>query len=195
MRPWTMTTVLLCGIAASPCFADDGGASPGATSAKSKKGDVGTLYLGANYGFYKTRGGAFDDENNLPEAVIGFNLSRYFAIEAGAVDFGRIGGRLIEAEADGWTGSAAFRLPLTDTLGLYARGGVLFWDATIRRAGDAEEAANDRDIFYGAGFDFRISRMLMFIVEYVRYEIDFDESVFRVETDIDAAKVGMRLVF
>ena len=197
MRHWTVTVLLCCGIAAFPCFANDGSAGSPAESndGGSKKGDVGRLYLGANYGFYKARGGAFDDENNLPEAVIGINLSRYFAIEASAVDFGRIGGRLIEAEADGWTGSAALRLPLTDTLGLYARGGVLFWDATIRRAGNLDEAVNDRDIFYGAGFDFRISRMLMFIVEYVRYEVDFDESVFRATADIDAAKVGMRLVF
>ncbi|MDX9739984.1 MAG: outer membrane beta-barrel protein [Gammaproteobacteria bacterium] len=194
MRQWVMTASMLCGIAAFPCLANDAASASSGSSAHSKN-DVGTFYLGANYGFYKARGGTFDDENDLPEAVIGINLSRYFAIEASAIDFGRVGGRLIESEADGWTGSIALRYPLTRTLGIYARGGVLFWDATIRRAGNLEEAVDDRDIFYGAGFDFRISRMLKFIVEYARYEVDFDESALRVETDIDAAKVGLRLVF
>lgn len=188
-------TSMLCGITALSCLASGvASAQSGGSASDPAVNDTG-IYLGANYGFYKARGGTFDDDNDLPEAVIGISLSRYFAIEASAVDFGRIGGRLIEAEADGWTGSIALRYPLTSTLGIYARGGVLFWDATLRRSGDLEEAVDDSDIFYGVGFDFRISRMLKFIAEYVRYEVDFDESALRVETDIDAAKVGLRLIF
>lgn len=194
MRRWIMKTSVLCAFATLSCLTDEAISAP-PNDAESKRNDGGAIYLGANYGFYKSRGGTFDDENDLPEAVIGISISRYFSIEAGAIDFGRVGGRLIEAEADGWTGSVALRYPLTGTLGVYARGGVLFWDATVRRAGNLEEAVDDHDIFYGAGFDFRISRMLKFIAEYVRYEVDFDESALRMETDIDAAKVGLRLIF
>jgi OOP family OmpA-OmpF porin len=192
MRRWIMSSAI-CSVAAFSCL-ENGAAQSAGPTAEAKGSDTG-IYLGANYGFYKARGGTFDDDNDLPEAAIGINLSRYFAIEASAIDFGRIGGRLIEAEADGWTGSLALRYPLTETLGIYARGGVLFWDVTLRRSGDTEDAIDDSDIFYGVGFDFRISRMLKFIAEYVRYEIDFDESALRVETDIDAAKVGLRLIF
>ena len=130
------------------------------------------LYLGANYGYYKARGGSFDESNDMLEGMVGFHFSPYVGIEASVLDFGDFGDNLTDAEADGWTTAAILRLPLTGTTGIYAKGGMLFWDASVRRAGDVEEAIDDSDLFYGIGLDFHISRMIGLNAEYIRYELD-----------------------
>lgn len=181
---------VLCGMSASPLLvhAED--------TRDTKSGHTASwLYLGANYGYYKARGADFDDDYDLLEGLIGVNFSRYFGIEASAIDFGRIGSPRIEAEVDGWSGSALLRLPLSASTAIYARGGMLFWDATVRNADSLDEAIDDSDVFYGAGIDFRVNRMLRIAFEYVRYEIDFEAGPISVDTDIDAAKVGLRLDF
>lgn len=178
---------VLCGMGMAPLLthADD---ARGADSGPA-------FYLGANYGYYKARGADFDDDYDLLEGVLGIHFSRYLGIEASVIDFGRIGSPRIEAEVDGWTASAMLRLPVSDTTAIYARGGMLFWDADLRAADDIDEAIDDSDVFYGAGVDFRINRMLRLAVEYVRYEIEFEAGPISVTTDIDAAKVGLRLTF
>lgn len=157
------------------------------------------LYLGANYGLYKAKGGDFDDETDLIEGQIGYHFSPFFALELGYIDFGEFGDRIAEAEADGWTAAALLRFPLTDTTSLHGKVGMLFWDADVRAADEVSEAVDDSDLFYGVGLDFRVGPMLSLIVEYVRYEIDIDGSNFalplRGGTDIDALKGGIRLNF
>ena len=157
------------------------------------------FYLGGNYGYYKARGGDFDDEADLIEGLVGFQFSPNIGIEASVIDFGRFGDRLSDAEVDGWTVGAVLRLPLTETTAIYAKGGMLFWDAAVRDADDVEEAVDDSDVFYGVGVDFRVSQLIGVNVEYVRYELDIDGSGFatpiRANTDIDAAKIGVRLNF
>lgn len=174
-------------------------AAQAATPASGKSQKSSWLYLGANYGYYKARGGSFDEDNDMLEGMIGFHFSPYFGIEASVLDFGDFGDRLTDAEADGWTGAAILRLPLTETTGIYAKGGLLFWDASIRRADDAREAIDDSDFFYGVGLDFRVSRLIGINAEYVRYELDFGDggpaALVRGSTDIDAFKLGVRFNF
>jgi hypothetical protein len=168
-------------------------------SAESSYQQSSWFYLGANYGYYKARGGSFDEDNDMLEGMAGFHFTPYLGIEASVLDFGDFGDRLTDAEADGWTAAAILRFPLTGTTGVYAKGGMLFWDASIRRAGDVEEAIDDSDLFYGIGLDFHISRMIGLNAEYVRYELDFGDggaaALVRGSTDIDAFKLGVRLNF
>lgn len=157
------------------------------------------LYLGANYGWYKAKGGDFDDDTDLVEGQIGYHFTPAFALEAGYIDFGDFGDRNVEADADGWTAAAVLRFALTDTTALYGKVGMLFWDADVRSADEVSEAVDDSDLFYGAGVDFRFSPLLSLLVEYVRYEIDIDGSdltpPIRGGPDIDALKAGLRLNF
>lgn len=182
--------LVACGMAAAPL---------GAREAAAEEYKSAWFYLGGNYGYYKARGGDFDDETDLIEGAVGFHFTPHLGIEASFIDFGRFGDRLADAEVDGWTAAAILRLPLTDTTGLYAKGGLLFWDAAVSRADDVEEAIDDSDVFYGAGLDFRVSPLISIAVEYVRYEIDIEGpgilAAIRGSTDIDAAKLGVRLTF
>ncbi|MDR2876943.1 MAG: porin family protein [Chromatiales bacterium] len=178
----------LLGMSAMPLLAKSND-NPGSSNAAPH------FYLGANYGYYKTPDSKFSNEYDLLEGLIGVNFSRYFGIEASAINFGHIGAAQIEAEVDGWTGSAMLRLPLSNVMAIYARGGMLFWNAKLQRSDSLHETLDDSDMFYGAGIDFRITRMLRFAFEYVRYEIMFEASPVRVTTDIDAAKLGLRLDF
>lgn len=188
MRGKTMAAMLIMALNALPVLAEDWEDSARASP-------VGRFFIGVNYGYYKTRGSDFDDDNDLLEAVLGINLSRHFGLEVTAIDLGRIGGRLVDASADGWTGSALVRFPLTRTLGIHARAGMLMWDARLRGPGSLEQKIDDSDFFYGGGLEFYVSRSILLNAEYIRYRLKHERDPVRVRTDLDAAKVGVRLQF
>lgn len=181
----TAFVVALCSLGIAPLSAQEGSWTGRDTTATGYK--PAWFYVGANYGFYKARGGDFDDDADLIEGMIGFHFTPYVGIEASVIDFGRFGDDLAEADVDGWTGAAVLRFPVTETTGVYAKGGLLFWDAAVERADEVSEAIDDSDFFYGVGLDFWVSPMISLAVEYSRYEVE--------STDIDAAKVGVRLNF
>ncbi|MEX1057500.1 MAG: porin family protein [Natronospirillum sp.] len=154
------------------------------------------VYVGGSYGGFKASGGEFDDEKDFFELTFGGFFNPYVGLEASATYFGEYGGSLATADAKGYGMAIVGRLPLSDSWGIYAKGGQFFWDVDIDTpVGSTETDGND--LFYAAGMDFRLAQNLNMIVEYSRYEIDTElEDLPNVEdTDLDTVKVGLRLRF
>jgi hypothetical protein len=154
------------------------------------------VFLGGNYGGFKARGGEFDDDRDLVEAVGGFRLNRYLALEGNYIDFGEYGSSLASADVDGWGVAFTGRLPLTRTFGVYAKAGQFFWDAETEVAGIRDDQDGDEP-FYGVGVDFAITERVQLIAEYNRFDVDLDDDSFAVpvrdsDTDLDVAKIGVR---
>lgn len=154
------------------------------------------VFVGGSYGGFKTRGGEFDDDNDFYEGTIGGFFNSYVGLEGSATYFGEYGNDFVSTDSHGYGIALIGRIPLTETWGLYAKGGQFFWETELDTpAGGADTDGNDP--FYGAGMDFRLANSLNMIIEYTRYAIGSDtESIPDTsDTDLDTLKVGLRLRF
>lgn len=157
------------------------------------------LYIGGNYGGYKDRGGDFDEDDDFKEALVGLQFNSFLGIEGSYVDLGEFGGDLGNADIDGYSLAVVGRLPLTESFGLFAKAGQLFWDADVSLAGFSDSYDGDEP-FLGVGADFYVTDNLAIALEYDRYEVDLETSGLpdpdtEFEGDMDTVKLGVRLVF
>lgn len=157
------------------------------------------LTLSAAYGGYKSRGGEFEDENDLYEVALGYRFLPFFGIELGYTDLGDFGGDVASAEVDGYSVSALGIIPLTESFKLYGEVGQFHSDMDVEVLG-FDDSFEDESLFYGVGVSFRISDPIWVNAEYQRYNVEVDDEGWPVEvddedTDIDAVKVGLLVNF
>lgn len=157
------------------------------------------LTLSAAYGGYKSRGGEFDDDNDLYEVSIGYRFLPFFGIDLGYTNLGDFGGDLASAEVDGLSASVVGIFPVTESFKIYGEVGQFYSDVDVRSdTFDYRETFEDETLFYGAGVSFRISDPLWVNVEYQRYKVEVNGDNWPLsdeDTDIDAVKVGVSLNF
>jgi len=156
-------------------------------------------YVGANYGGFKSRGDEFDDDNDFVEGVVGALITPYFGVEGSYSYFGEFGGDIASATLDGYGLAALLRWPISDTFGIYAKGGYFWWNADIE-VGNADGDVDGEEPFYGVGVDFKLGDNFSLAVEYDRYKFDLSDSslpdfIDDYETDIDTVKVGAKFLF
>lgn len=159
--------------------------------------DKGHFYLGGSYGSFKPRGGTFDNDNEVIEATLGGFFNRHIGVEASATSFGEYGDDALSSDTKGYGMAIIGRLPLSNSWGLYAKGGQFFWDNDIETDGSSIET-DGSDPFYSAGMDFRLAEHFNMIIEYTRYELDSDSEdlpSLNYPTDLDTVKIGLRIRF
>lgn len=157
------------------------------------------IYLGANYGGFKARGGDFDDDRDLIEGVAGWQISPYLAVEGNYIDFGKYGSRHAKADVDGYGAALVGKLPLTDSFAIYAKGGRFWWDGSVQIM-NVRASQDDESWFYGVGALFQISELIGVTAEYKRYDIEYDRRKYPVaannsDIDLDTVTVGLRFSF
>lgn len=157
------------------------------------------FYAGASYGLAKSRGGEFDDDNDILEAMAGFKFNPYFGVEGTYTKFGEFEGALGSVRVDGYGVAAVGAMPLTDAFSVYAKAGM-FFSSTDVNIGGFTDSFDDEHLFYGLGVDFAISDPLSVIVEYDRYAVEVDGSdgvddFDSADVDIDTIKVGLKFKF
>lgn len=181
-------TVLSTAVFAAPVWAQD-----------SVSRDSSGPYISGSYGGYKAQGGEFEDENDFYGAALGYQFNQFFALEAEYIDFGNFGDDQVEGKLKGAGLSAIGRLPLTDSVGVYARAGA-FASAFDVDAFDQSETYDEVNPFVGAGIDFRVTQHLSAFAEYNRYNVDIDEEDFNGQVtndgpDFDTGRVGLKYQF
>lgn len=174
-------------------------AAPAAWAQDSVSRDSSGPYISGSYGGYKSHGGEFEDENDFYGAALGYQFNQFFALEAEYIDFGNFGDDQVEGNLKGAGLSAIGRLPLTDSVGVYARAGA-FASAFDVDAFDQSETYDEVNPFVGAGIDFRVTQHLSAFAEYNRYNVDIDEEDFNGQVtndgpDFDTGRVGLKYQF
>ncbi|MGD9661343.1 MAG: porin family protein [Porticoccaceae bacterium] len=157
------------------------------------------FYLGASYGGYKARGGDFDDENDLYEILLGYQITPYLGVEANYTDFGSYGSSAASADVDGVGLGVVGQFPLSNSFAIYAKAGQFWWDGDVT-AVNVNRSFDDDSLFYGVGTKFRITEALGVTAEYKRYDIEFDNRDFPEplrdqDTDLDTLTLGVRYSF
>lgn len=159
------------------------------------------VYISGAYGGYKSRGGEFDDENDLYEVSAGFRFLPFLGVEVGYTDLGEMGSDVLSADVSGYSGSVVGFLPFTESFNAYVELGQFFSDVDINAVGFRSDNESETP-FFGAGVSFRIVDPLWVIAEYQRYNVDVDDTAWPDEwvydddeADVDTLKVGARYYF
>ena len=125
----------------------------------------------------------FDEHAIALEVFAGYEFNRWFALEGGYLN----GGDATEDFFDGAVrlessavyATALGSLPITDALSVYARAGVIKWDAEVRETLDQQVIFKRRrdgnDPLYGVGLAATVEGALLRL-EYRYADLDFAES-------------------
>ena len=160
--------------------------------------------VGGGYGFTKVKDGDFDEDEAAKKAFVLVKFNEYIGVEASYIDFDDASNEIFNFDVKGKALDLILELPITEGIGVYAKGGQLWWDADTRVS--AEDVLFSRDYdgdetFWGVGAKFRLAQHLDLRVEYERFnfEISRDElnllQARDIDMDIDYASVSVQFTF
>lgn len=148
------------------------------------------FYVGAGAGQSFVDETGFDDEDTAFSAFGGYQFNRWFGLEAGYVDFGKlepdIAGTALEASSVHFT--AVGTLPFTEKFSGYAKAGFQRWDVDVAIPGlSGTGDDNGNDPTYGVGLQYRFTDAVALRGEYSRFEFE--------DVDVDLAQAQLRFDF
>jgi OOP family OmpA-OmpF porin len=121
-----------------------------------------------------------DDDTTSFRIVAGWQVNRYFALEAGYHDFGdfeqnfTIDGAQGKAKLsdDGFTLCAIGSYPVADRIDIFGRAGMFFWDGDAEINNVSQATPEDTNPFFGAGLNYAISSQFLVSADWTRYELE-----------------------
>ncbi len=140
-------------------------------------------YIGASWGAYQIEESDLDDNDDLWKAYVGGTIAGVFGVEASWVDFSRVRTGASSFEADGWSLSAVFSIPVGSS-SLFLKAGQFWWDSESALGG-VVRSRDGNDPFFGAGFKFGTGLALR--LEWERYDV--------ADIDLDTYSIGLQLGF
>ena len=148
------------------------------------------FYAGAGAGQSLVDEGAYDDEDTAFSAFGGYQFNRYFGVEAGYADFGKIEPEVAGPALEGDTAylTAVGTLPLGERFAAYAKAGFHAWnlDSELPGAiGGSDDSGTDST--YGLGVQYRFTDRVALRGEYSRFEVE--------DADADLAQLQVRFDF
>lgn len=133
----------------------------------------------------------YDASSTAFKLIAGWRFLDWLAVEANYVDLGSgddtVEGTRIETDVSGVTGSVVAFLPV-GPVDLFARGGVILWDAEVEADDfDLSGSEDGTDFTWGVGAQFRVWSLSL-RAEYERFEIEDADTV-------DLISVGVTWTF
>ena len=161
--------------------------------------DSHNIYAGANYGYLSVDNDDFDDDDDAYTAYLGGNFTDFLGAEVSYVDFGNRGNDLANVDINGYTAALVGYLPIAESVKLYGKAGMLFWDSELDTAlGNFD--SDGEEVMFAVGTEFEINEALDLRVEYTRFkvEVESDEAggVFTDEDfNLNYVSLGLQLSF
>jgi OOP family OmpA-OmpF porin len=148
------------------------------------------FYAGAGVGQSNVNEGTYDDNDTGFSVFGGYQFNRYFGLEAGYADFGKIEPDVAgpSLEADSVYLTAVGSLPITDKFSAYAKAGFHRWnlnDPLPLLTGKTDDSGTDPT--YGVGVQYRFNDKVALRGEYSRFETG--------DANLDLAQVQVRYDF
>ena len=141
--------------------------------------DDGGFYVGAGIGSFGVDVGGFSADDMGYKVLGGWMFNPYIGAELEYIDGGTAEDGGVEIDTSGFNASLLGAYPIGDQFSVFAKVGMLFWDADFD-FGDSElgSGSDDGEDFswgVGAGFDF--TDAFGVIVEYQGFEIEDTDTV------------------
>ena len=161
----------------------------GASAFGAQAADKG-FHVGAGVGQSLVDEAGYDDEDTAFSVFGGYQFNRWFGLEGGYADLGKLEtsgiGRDIEASSVYLT--AVGTVPFTDTFSGYAKAGFQRWDLDTALPGvTGTTDDNGTDPVYGVGLQYRLNDKVALRGEYSRFEVE--------DADLDLAQLQVRYDF
>jgi OOP family OmpA-OmpF porin len=131
-------------------------------------------------------------------------FNEYIGIEASYIDFDDASNEIFNFDVKGKALNLILELPITQGIGVYAKGGQLWWDADTRvRAQDVlfSRDYDGNESFWGLGAKFRLAQHWDLRVEYERFNFEISRDELNVlqtrdiNMDLDYASVSVQFTF
>ncbi len=148
------------------------------------------LYVGGSVGQTDVDLDGYDEATSYA-ITAGFDISRYFAIEASYIDLGDADDDLFPrwtVSADGYNAALVGRLPITTQLAAFAKVGAFIWEAELEEAGYGRLDSDDgTDYSAAVGLSLALTQNLDITAEYLTIDLDVAR--------INNVSAGIRLFF
>ncbi|BAJ03861.1 outer membrane beta-barrel protein [Shewanella violacea] len=164
-----------------------------------------TWYVGAglgqaNYEAVNVTGDYLSDDSDLAwNALVGYQLNKYFAVEAGWQDLGTLDDAHMRTdngqniEVDGFTLGLVGTLPLNEKWFLTGEAGAYQYHIAHQMTADHYVSATDTAAYFGAGVGYNITDSLAISAKYRRFA-GIDETEWNT-ADMDAQTVGVQMTY
>lgn len=157
------------------------------------------FYIGGGIGFISIDEGDFDDDNDIPQGFVGWQITPNFGVEAGYADLGSFSDSSASVETDGISLAATLRLPITERFALFGKAGQFWWEADF----DVENLSDnfdDTELFYGVGLSFEVTDNIDFRLSYDRLDIDVGRRsigpyIVNFKGELNILSAGLKLEF
>lgn len=191
-RTFLTAALLALGVASTPALSqdDDAGWFIGAGGGVSKFKDGCTILAGA---------GTCDDNGSYWKAFGGYRFNPYFSYELGYADFGELvrttGVGSATYEATGIEIVLVAAIPLSREFSLYGKFGLFRWDVdrTDVGTGAGTTSAKGKDMTYGFGVNYNLTRSIAARMEYQKY-FDVGDAITGT-FDVEAGLLGIVFKF
>lgn len=140
------------------------------------------FYSGVGMGQSHIDEGGCSDRDRAFAVFAGYDTNKYFGVETGYADFGRleyVGKVPLEATAPYLV--AVGKIPIADNVAIYAKAGINHWSLEEPSAPLTAMDDSGTDATYGLGIQYRINDRFALRGDYSRLEVG--------ELNIDAAQV------
>lgn len=160
--------------------------------------------IGAGYGLTTLKDEDFEEDEAAKKVYALVKFNEYIGVEAAYIDFDDAGNDVVNFDPKGKALSLIFELPITEGIGLYAKGGQMWWetDASLDVAGVTVSDDYDGDeTFWGVGTKFRLTENLDLRVEYERFNFEISRDEINaaqpndIDMDVDFASINLQFTF
>jgi OOP family OmpA-OmpF porin len=165
-----------------------GGAALSAQAAD--KGFYAGAGVGQSFVDETAKGGqVYDDEDTAFSVFGGYQFNRYFALEGGYANLGKIEAKPVgrDLETDSVFLTAVGIVPITDKFSAYGKAGFHRWnldEAIPALTGETDDSGTDPT--YGVGLQYRFNDKVALRTEYSRFEVgDLDEDLAQLQIRFD----------
>lgn len=131
------------------------------------------FYLGGGLGKAREKSGPFEGDDTSFRVFGGYNLNRFFSLEAGYIDGGKIsddvGAYRVSIESEGIFASAIGKWPIGKYFTPFAKLGYVSYESTETvglGTSRVSETENDSDFIFGGGFEFNLGEKFRLRLEY-----------------------------
>ena len=131
------------------------------------------FYVGAGIGDFGIDVGGFDGSDVGYKVFGGYRFIDYLALEVEYLDGGTVEDRGFEIDVSGFNLSAVGILPLGERFDIFAKLGMIFWDADTNGFG----SDSGEDFSWGVGGGFRFTDQFGMQLEYQGFEIEDTDTV------------------